>query len=416
LDPRARAGDQQDTVGARPRRPVPTRRLTSAHPPTLSTVRPLVAIALTAVSLATTRVAHAQFTTYTDRADLKARGTYSENSLTLPNGSTSIALPPIFVSSRLSGATVQNGQISSSTPFDFVFDTFRVASSFGADFFLAGGGTLTLSFFTNIAAGETQQLVGSVDFALGGTSPQFFGVISNAGFQRVHISASAGTLVVDNIATTVPEPGAWALLGTGLVAVGSVVSVVSVAAPARAQIAWVTDYALACNTYFCAAFRTTGYQGFSSTVTPYAYATQFYTTPAFDALGAPGYYWSADAFFSERTDCVDPSKLPSQTTCLDTETFTSSFGSLYGGTSYPVGAVQWSWSPFGSANSNVTASYEMKRVTFHAHGSDGIIFLDVPVPLGAATTSVMPEPSTWALLGTGLVALAAVRHRRRRRW
>jgi hypothetical protein len=188
----------------------------------MRTARPLAAIASIAVSLGSAHVARAQFTTSTNRADLQARGIYSENSLTLPNGSTSIALPPIFIA-HLSGATVQNGQISSSTPFDIDFDTYRVAGSFGADFYLAGGGTVTLSFFTEIAAAATTRLVGSVDFTLNGTGPQFFGVLSvPSGFQRVRVSASSGPLIVDNIATSVPEPGPWALLGTGLFAVGGV--------------------------------------------------------------------------------------------------------------------------------------------------------------------------------------------------
>jgi hypothetical protein len=53
------------------------------------------------------------------------------------------------------------------------------------------------------------------------------------------------------------------------------------------------------------------------------------------------------------------------------------------------------------------------RVEVYANISDGFVTDNIIVGGSAAPSAVVPEPGTWALLGTGLLALGAVARRRR---
>ncbi|MDF1501631.1 PEP-CTERM sorting domain-containing protein [Roseisolibacter sp. H3M3-2] len=120
----------------------------------------------------------------------------------------------------LGGATVQGGQITSATPFTITFpgSSGQLPQGFGADFRLLGGGTdlLFLTFSGINFAPFTRTF-------LLGESTQFLGARVPSRFQQVTISTQGNTtVVVDNFAVLAPEPSTYALLGTGLLALGGV--------------------------------------------------------------------------------------------------------------------------------------------------------------------------------------------------
>jgi hypothetical protein len=138
-----------------------------------------------------------------------------------PDARTGYAIP--FVDATLSGGTITNGQIVSATPLTFNFaamDRQRQPGGFGADFRVVGGNdTILLEFLFG-----GQSLLRS--YGEVGETTRFLGERLDSPLlliDEVRVSALGGsTFVVDNLNVIAPEPGTWALLGTGLLAVGGV--------------------------------------------------------------------------------------------------------------------------------------------------------------------------------------------------
>ena len=201
---------------------------------------------LAAVALATTLFgasdAHAQVTFFgaggAARANFLAYVSGEQtNDLDDPSGST-VSFGPIGAATVSgSGASFRNDHLFSvgggaNVPaYNLAFAT--GLSAFGGDFEGLGtccedspfaNGTLRLSFFD----GATN--VGTFTQVFAVSSPTFFGVAGLARFDRVQVYANVGDeMYTDNIAvapgaatSTVPEPGTYALLGTGLVGLAAI--------------------------------------------------------------------------------------------------------------------------------------------------------------------------------------------------
>jgi hypothetical protein len=204
--------------------------------------RTFAAVAL-AASLVGASDAHGQVTFFgaggTARANFLAYVTGEQtNDLDDPSGET-VSFGPIGSATVSgSGAAFRNDHLFSVggganvAAYNLTFTT--GLSAFGGDFEGLGtccedspfaNGTLRVSFFD----GATN--VGTFTQVFGVSSPIFFGVAGLARFDRVQVYANVGDeFYTDNIAvapgaatSTVPEPGSYALLGTGLLGLGAVV-------------------------------------------------------------------------------------------------------------------------------------------------------------------------------------------------
>jgi hypothetical protein len=205
--------------------PLPTMRtaLSSARRPFHSRARRLAAHALALATLAAPLAARAQIA-FTDReswrdyAQNKGGAFFLCNNALdqLANGATSI---PFIVgnsqvvpcgTATLSGASITNGRIESTTPFTILYP-FR-SFVFGADFGTLGSDVAYISFYSG------GSLIGTITRPISGTSNQFLGgVVFGPKPDRFDLGVQNGSaFFVDNLVTGVPEPSTAILLSGGL--------------------------------------------------------------------------------------------------------------------------------------------------------------------------------------------------------
>ncbi len=203
--------------------------------------RSFAAVAL-AASIVGAPDMHAQVTFY--GAGGTARGNFlayvageQTNDLNNPSGATASFGPIGTATLSGSGASFRNEYLFSvgggaNVP-AYTLTFASGLSAFGGEFEGLGtccedspflNGTLRLSFFD----GATN--VGTFTQVFAVSSPTFFGVAGLARFDRVQVYANGGDeMYTDNIAvapgaavSTVPEPGSYALVGTGLLGLAAV--------------------------------------------------------------------------------------------------------------------------------------------------------------------------------------------------
>jgi hypothetical protein len=170
--------------------------------------------------------AGAQFATFADRSDFIGGNPriFSTASLdTVADGATKFTFPTPafrfpFGTGSLIGASVQAGRIASATPFSIVFSSTGLYW-FGADFRVSGGRDLV--FVSFLQGGQVlKTFYGGVD-----DTSQFLGdKTGNAStIDEVVIgTANGSSFEVDNVIVGTPEPAAWVLLGSGLLALAAV--------------------------------------------------------------------------------------------------------------------------------------------------------------------------------------------------